>query len=115
MALLLAALAAGAAYVMQPIGGWPGVAPVDGADPTGLEAYVRMLTETLADLLGYPAAGLLVAALGSLIGAAFVVDSATYVVSALSGVGLGLRDAPDAADKSSPSGWVGVRRRGLPL
>jgi MFS family permease len=41
------------------------------------------VTETLADLLGYPAAGLLVAALGSLIGAAFVVDSATYVVSAL--------------------------------
>jgi len=41
------------------------------------------VTETLADLLGYPAAGLLVAALGSIIGAAFVVDSATYVVSAL--------------------------------
>lgn len=41
------------------------------------------VTETLADLLGYPAAGLLVASLGSLIGAAFVVDSATYVVSAL--------------------------------
>ena len=48
MALLLAALAAGAAYVMQPIGGWPGVAPVDGADPTRLEAHVRMLAETLA-------------------------------------------------------------------
>ncbi len=41
------------------------------------------LTETMADLLGYPAAGLLVAALASLISAAFVVDSATYVVSAL--------------------------------
>src|SRR5438552_266382 len=41
------------------------------------------VTETLADLLGYPAAGLLVAALGSLIGAAFAVDSATYIVSAL--------------------------------
>jgi MFS family permease len=41
------------------------------------------VTETLADLLGYPAAGLLVASLGSLIGAAFAVDSATYVVSAL--------------------------------
>src|SRR5438067_12166743 len=48
VALLLAALAAGAAYVMQPIGGWPGVAPVDGADPTRLEAHVRMLAETLA-------------------------------------------------------------------
>lgn len=41
------------------------------------------VTETLADLFGYPAAGLLVAALASLIGAAFVVDSATYIVSAL--------------------------------
>ena len=41
------------------------------------------VTETLADLLGYPAAGVLVAALGSLIGAAFAVDSATYIVSAL--------------------------------
>ncbi len=41
------------------------------------------LTETMADLLGYPVAGLLVAALGSLAGAAFVVDSASYVVSAL--------------------------------
>ena len=42
------------------------------------------VTETFADLLGYPAAGLLVAALGpALIAIAFVVDSASYVVSAL--------------------------------
>ncbi|HEY3101697.1 MAG TPA: M28 family peptidase, partial [Methylomirabilota bacterium] len=47
-ALLLAALAASAAYVTQPIGGWPGVAPLDGADPKRLEAHVRMLAETLA-------------------------------------------------------------------
>lgn len=41
------------------------------------------VTETLADLIGYPAAGLLVAALSGMIAAAFVIDSATYVVSAL--------------------------------
>ncbi len=40
------------------------------------------VNETLADLLGYPAAAALVAALAGLIGAAFVIDSATYVVSA---------------------------------
>ena len=41
------------------------------------------VTETLADLVGYPVAGLLVAALGQMIAAAFVIDSATYIVSAL--------------------------------
>ena len=41
------------------------------------------VTETLADLVGYPVAGLLVASLGQMIAAAFVIDSATYVVSAL--------------------------------
>ncbi len=41
------------------------------------------VNETLADLLGYPTAAALVAALAGLIGAAFVIDSATYVVSAL--------------------------------
>jgi MFS transporter, DHA3 family, macrolide efflux protein len=41
------------------------------------------VTETLADLIGYPVAGLLVATLGGMIAAAFVIDSATYVVSAL--------------------------------
>jgi MFS family permease len=40
------------------------------------------ITETLADLVGYPLAGLLVAALSGIIGAAFVIDSATYVISA---------------------------------
>ena len=40
------------------------------------------LSETLADLLGYPVAAAIVAALGTLIGAAFVLDSATYLVSA---------------------------------
>ncbi len=41
------------------------------------------LNETLADLLGYPVAAAIVAALGVLIGAAFVLDSATYLVSAI--------------------------------
>ncbi len=41
------------------------------------------LNETLADLLGYPLAAAIVAALGTLIGAAFVLDSATYLVSAV--------------------------------
>lgn len=41
------------------------------------------LTETVADLLGFPAAGLMVAALSGLIGVAFVVDSASYIVSGL--------------------------------
>jgi MFS family permease len=41
------------------------------------------VSETVADLLGYPAAGLLVAALAPIIAVAFVIDSATYIVSAL--------------------------------
>jgi MFS family permease len=41
------------------------------------------IAETIPDLLGYPIAGVLVAALGRLIGVAFVIDAATYVISAL--------------------------------
>jgi len=41
------------------------------------------INETLADLLGYPAAAAIVAGLAGLIGAAFVLDSATYLVSAI--------------------------------
>ncbi len=40
------------------------------------------VNETIADLLGYPLAGVIVAALAGVIGAAFVLDSATYIVSA---------------------------------
>jgi MFS family permease len=40
------------------------------------------VNETIADLLGYPLAGVIVAALAGVIGAAFVLDAATYVVSA---------------------------------
>jgi MFS family permease len=39
--------------------------------------------ETAADLIGYPVAALIVTALAAVIGAAFVLDSATYVVSAV--------------------------------
>ncbi len=41
------------------------------------------VSETLADLLGYPLAALLVAGLSGVIAIAFVVDSATYLVSGL--------------------------------
>ncbi|MDQ6682188.1 MAG: MFS transporter [Chloroflexota bacterium] len=41
------------------------------------------VSETLADLIGYPVAGIIVAVLGPLVAAAFVLDSATYLVSAL--------------------------------
>ena len=41
------------------------------------------VNETLADLIGYPVAAAIVAGLAGLIGAAFVLDSATYVVSAV--------------------------------
>ena len=41
------------------------------------------INETLADLIGYPVAAAIVAGLAGLIGAAFVLDSATYVVSGI--------------------------------
>jgi MFS family permease len=39
--------------------------------------------ETAADLIGFPIAGVIVTALSSVIGAAFVLDAGTYVVSAI--------------------------------
>ena len=39
--------------------------------------------ETAADLIGFPVAGLIVTALSSVIGAAFVLDAGTYLVSAV--------------------------------
>ena len=39
--------------------------------------------ETAADLIGFPVAGLIVTALSSVIGAAFVLDAGTYIVSAV--------------------------------
>jgi MFS family permease len=41
------------------------------------------VNETIADLIGYPIAAVIVAALAGLIGAAFVLDAGTYVASAL--------------------------------
>jgi MFS family permease len=41
------------------------------------------INETLADLLGYPVAAAIVAAMAGVLGAAFVLDAGTYVVSAL--------------------------------
>jgi DHA3 family macrolide efflux protein-like MFS transporter len=41
------------------------------------------MSETLADLLGFPLAAVIVATLASLIGAAFVLDAGTYLISAL--------------------------------
>jgi MFS family permease len=41
------------------------------------------INETLADLVGYPVAAAIVAGLAGLIGAAFVLDSATYLISAI--------------------------------
>ena len=41
------------------------------------------INETLADLLGYPVAAAIVASLAGVIGAAFVLDSATYLISAI--------------------------------
>jgi MFS family permease len=39
--------------------------------------------ETAADLIGFPVAGLIVTALSSVLGAAFVLDAGTYIVSAV--------------------------------
>jgi hypothetical protein len=39
--------------------------------------------ETAADLIGFPVAGLIVTALSSVVGAAFVLDAGTYIVSAV--------------------------------
>jgi MFS family permease len=41
------------------------------------------VNETLADLIGYPVAAVIVALLASLVGAAFVLDAGTYLISAL--------------------------------
>lgn len=41
------------------------------------------ISETAADLIGYPVAGVIVAALSGVIGAAFVLDAGTYVISAI--------------------------------
>lgn len=57
------------------------------------------VSDTAADLLGYPIAGLIVTALSSLLGAAFVLDAATYVVS---GVLVWAMIVPRQVDASTP-------------
>lgn len=57
------------------------------------------VNETIADLLGYPVAGVLVAALSGLVGAAFVVDAATYLISAVLLAGMSV---PPEKLESSP-------------
>jgi MFS family permease len=55
---------------------------VDDADLVAANSAVT-LTETVADIIGYPLAGLLAAALSSVIAVAFVIDGATYLVSGI--------------------------------
>jgi MFS family permease len=59
------------------------------------------INETLADLLGYPAAAAIVAGLSTVIGAAFVLDSATYLISAILIAGMAVPRADLVADPFS--------------
>ena len=64
------------------------------------------LNETLADLLGYPLAAVIVATLASLIGAAFVLDAGTYLISALLIYGMAVpRQDLNAAPFSASAIW----------
>ena len=64
------------------------------------------MSETLADLLGYPLAAVIVASLASLIGAAFVLDAGTYLVSALLIYGMTVpKQALNAAAFSARAIW----------
>ncbi len=62
------------------------------------------VNETLADLLGYPIAAVIVAGLAGLIGAAFVLDSATYLVSALLIWGMAVPRSDEAVEPFSVRG-----------
>lgn len=65
------------------------------------------VNETIADLLGYPIAGVLVAALSGLVGAAFVLDAATYVVSAVLLAGMTIpREEGSSAPFNVPAIWA---------
>jgi MFS family permease len=59
------------------------------------------INETLADLLGYPAAAAIVAGLSTVIGAAFVLDSATYLISAILIAGMAVPRAELVAEPFS--------------
>lgn len=59
-------------------------------------------SETAADLVGYPIAGVLVASLGGLIGIAFFIDAATYLLSAVLILAMTLPGTPRAAEAVRP-------------
>lgn len=64
------------------------------------------LAETLTDVLGYPLASAIVAALAGLLAAAFVMDAGTYVASALLIAGMAVpREAVEAAPFSVRAAW----------
>lgn len=67
--------------------------------------------ETAADLIGFPIAGLIVNALAAVIGAAFVLDAGTYVVSAVLIWAMILpRQVPEAQERMSLAGvWREMR------
>lgn len=60
------------------------------------------VNETIADLLGYPIAAAIVATLAGLIGAAFVLDAGTYLVSALLIYGMAVPREDLTAEPFSP-------------
>jgi MFS family permease len=65
------------------------------------------VNETVADLIGYPVAGVLVAALSGLAFAAFVLDAATYVVSAVLLLGMTVpRDTLEASPLRASALWA---------
>jgi MFS family permease len=69
------------------------------------------LAETLADIIGYPLAGLFVAFLGSSLPLAFWLDAATYVASALLILTIEVPPVPRFAEKAA-EGLLGEMRAG---
>ncbi len=64
--------------------------------------------ETMADVIGFPLAGLFVAAIGSALPVAFWLDSATYVASAVLLTGLIVRAPAETEASTSPAVETGV-------
>jgi MFS family permease len=70
--------------------------------------------ETLADVIGYPLAGIFVAALGNAVPLAFWVDSATYIASAILLTTIAVRAITPAeakAEEEARAGEAGARYR----
>ncbi|MEX1170372.1 MAG: MFS transporter, partial [Chloroflexota bacterium] len=68
--------------------------------------------ETLADVIGYPLAGIFVVALGSAVPLAFWVDSATYVISALLLTAIIVRAITPAEARAESEGRAAAAREG---